>query len=315
MRVYKGYGIEISEWRIFLRYLAHSFSNRLISLIEVLRKSGDFRLTVERIHSKINRFMKKVCLLILYSLSLLALGLLSSSAFAQLIPESELEKLPPEVAQQLKYIPVKDILNGKFKVKVTLPKSVEKDPDWVSSLPITLHLRGRQGTQLPKAEKLIKERTQENNQPPLKEGSSISLLDKAANDFKQKFSKLASLPECRRDQKVFTEYQTPNGEGVLQDILFIKPEQVPLDSDEVFGADTIIIKYSSNSSSSWAYYANLEGIKCLPSRIRILGRGVYRLEGIPALKNYQNDIYGEGVLSDVIKANAQRFLSSSEGSL
>lgn len=243
----------------------------------------------------------------------MALGLPSSSAFAQLIPESELEKLPPEVAQQLKNIPVKEILSGKFKLKATLPDSVEKDPDWVSPLPVTLHLRGQQGTLLPKAEKLIEERKRENTKNPPQKNNSDVLINKAAQDFKERFSKVAPLPECRRNQKLFTEYATPNGEGLLQDILFIKPEQVPLDSDEAFGSDTIVIKYSTDSTSSWAHYAKLEGITCLPSRIRILGRGVYRLEGMPALKNYQNDVYGEGVLSDVIKATASRFLSSNEG--
>ena len=295
--------------------LAHQRVKSCISLIEGLRKGHDFRLTVCRIRSKINRFMIKVYALIASCLSFIALTLLSSLAHAQFIPESELKKLPPEVALQLQKIPVKDILSGKTKIKPTLPSYVEKDPEWVNNLPITLHLRGQQGTALPKAEKLRAARKEAAKKEPPTDSSSIQLLSKASNDFKERLSKIAPLPECRRDQKVFTEYATPNGEGILQDILFIKPEQVPLDSDEAFGSDTIVIKYAADSSSSWTHFAALEGIKCLPSRIRILGRGSYRLEGMPALKNYQNDLYGEGVLSDVIKANANKFLTSSEGGL
>lgn len=255
--------------------------------------------------------MTKVCYSQYLALGLFLTAHCFASVHAQTLSEVELQALPPEVARQLQNVPVKDILSGKVRVKSSLPAMTEKDPDWVSPLAITLHLRGTSGTALPSKEKLIAERKQAGKQQQTAKDESKALMERASKHFLDQLSKIPPLPECHRDVKDFSAYPTPNGDSILQDILFVSAEQVPLDVDEAFGDKTIVVKYSAENPSSWMQFAQLEGIKCLPSRIRISGRGVYRLEGIPALKNYQSDSSGDGVLSDAIKAKVRRLQTGS----
>ena len=225
----------------------------------------------------------------------------------------EIKKLPPEIAERASRMSIEKAVAG---VPTFAPVS-ERAPDWVNSLPITLHLRGTAGKPLPEAEKLREERRQARRQTrsPEERVRQATAEHRAMMSRYNASRQMKPLPACHRDTKHFTPFASPLRRDVIQDLLFVKPGESLTDSDEQFGQLTQVIPYDPSRPSNWAMYGKNMGITCLPTRLRILGKGLSREEGLPALRNYDTEPYGKGELKDSVKSRTNRLYDEQGGSL
>jgi hypothetical protein len=228
--------------------------------------------------------------------------LIPSDAQTQTLSEQQLSELPPELANQLRNVPVRDILSGKFKPRMAQPEGSERDREWTNPLPITLHLKGDEGKVLPTAASLVEARRKAaaSRENPESEEKVKELYQKSLDAFTQLGQKPKNPRDCFKSLSTFTAFEKPLANGVAADILFIKESDIPQDPEEAFGSRVQLVRYGERTSASWAQFGDLQGVQCLPTRILILGNGVRRIEGSTALRDFSEDPQGEGKLSSVV---------------
>lgn len=108
-----------------------------------------------------------------------------------------------------------------------------------------------------------------------------------------------SLPTCKRDTdktELLISKQPPLPNSV-SDILFIEPP-LPKDPSYAFGVQTMVVPCERERGRFCTQLAEVLGVTCLPSRIRLAERKRYRYHGKPALLNYDEGEKGEDRLSE-----------------
>jgi hypothetical protein len=97
--------------------------------------------------------------------------------------------------------------------------------------------------------------------------------------------------------KVDSAAEYPSGlEGEnspYQDYLFIKSEDLPSDTELIFGLITIVVPFVSDPPNRTWDYIDMFNVPCLPYRIRLQKSSIYYDYGINALKNYSKNAVGE----------------------
>ena len=79
------------------------------------------------------------------------------------------------------------------------------------------------------------------------------------------------------------------GEETLLDSVYLREELAPVDASEVFGQKTRVFPYGPKSNTGVLYRMRADEIPCVPFRIRVTSRAIYRDRGENALKNYDRD--------------------------
>ena len=79
------------------------------------------------------------------------------------------------------------------------------------------------------------------------------------------------------------------GEETLLDSVYLREELAPVDASEVFGQKTRVFPYGPKSNPGVLYRMRADEIPCVPFRIRVTSRAIYRDRGENALKNYDRD--------------------------
>ena len=78
-------------------------------------------------------------------------------------------------------------------------------------------------------------------------------------------------------------------EETLLDSVYLREELAPVDASEVFGQKTRVFPYGPKSNPGVLYRMRADEIPCVPFRIRVTSRAIYRDRGENALKNYDRD--------------------------
>lgn len=78
-------------------------------------------------------------------------------------------------------------------------------------------------------------------------------------------------------------------EETLLDSVYLREELAPVDASEVFGQKTRVFPYGPKSNPGVLYRMRADEIPCVPFRIRVTSRALYRDRGENALKNYDRD--------------------------
>jgi hypothetical protein len=173
--------------------------------------------------------------------------------------------------------------------------------------PIVRYLRSKEGILLPTPQE-IQTKLDELDALNKKAYEEISARDdfkKVAEEANREREKLGNtvvkpprLPSCAKDATEIVRLEdgkqvnAVKNESVMNDVLFIKGE-VPLDPDLAFGIGTTVIQYTQDEGDYISYVASLEGVVCLPYRVRMTENHVITDTGINALKNYDRDPRGE----------------------
>lgn len=168
------------------------------------------------------------------------------------------------------------------------------------------HLRSTKGIPFPPPE-------QQAGPRPSKEyftkgvDKAIRMRAEKMNEAMKKTLVPHDLPDCRAAKTETRSAKTKNDqEKIFFDMLFIRKEMIPLNADEVFGKKTLIRSFRLDKATPSTLSAIGLNVPCLPYRMRVTNAGVFKHQGIDALKNYDSGPSGPGVLSDVMQQIAAR---------
>lgn len=171
---------------------------------------------------------------------------------------------------------------------------------------IIRHYRGTEGqpfTPPPSREKVLAA-------SKLKADDVKKMLDIAKDAWKLQVQVLPTppknMPTCmlNKTEKVAipkTPKTQPN--QLLFDYLFLQKDDLPIDPAKAFGKKTSVFEYESFESAS-AYLALAVKATCMPYRIRVTGKYIYRHFGLNALYNFDQQYDGKGKLD---KSIAEKF--------
>ena len=108
--------------------------------------------------------------------------------------------------------------------------------------------------------------------------------------------------KCERNETVRQEIHSDGDDGViLVDKLFVSEDLVPVDPQEVFGAETLLIPYGPKEDKGTLIRMEIYRVPCVPYRMRTTGKGDYIDTGLNALKNYDANPSGKGVLHPFVE--------------
>lgn len=131
----------------------------------------------------------------------------------------------------------------------------------------------------------------EAEQPRLKKIAEKMLQDQREH-FEKAFT-LKPLPTCTQSkteritlQKLPKDYQ--------KDVLFVSPRYATTSANDLFGESVELIIYDQDAPSSFALFSSALQVPCLPYRIRVEGKLLFKHSGEKALRNFDGDPYGEG---------------------
>ncbi len=114
------------------------------------------------------------------------------------------------------------------------------------------------------------------------------------------------MPTCmiNKTEKVAipkTPKTKPN--QLIFDYLFVQKDDMPIDPGKAFGKRTSVFEYETAEHAA-AYLAMAVKATCLPYRIRVTGKYIYRHFGVSALYNFDQQYDGKGKLD---KSIAEKF--------
>jgi hypothetical protein len=93
---------------------------------------------------------------------------------------------------------------------------------------------------------------------------------------------------------------------VIYDVLYVPQELVALDSSEVYGANTTVYGSQGVAGEDVLLRMSLDRVPCLPYRMRLTDTHLYLHTGEDALRNYDSDPFGPGVLHNWVRSHLKR---------
>jgi len=174
------------------------------------------------------------------------------------------------------------------------------------ALPVLAHLRGKQGVKLPTPEEQVPviEVTEE------QKAEMIAAFTQGQREVVDQMRTVPDLPNCRVSRTV----KTPTGfkgdrkdKRALFDMLFMRKSELPLNPDEVFGMNTFVQPFSTDKPNAPSLSTVGMGVPCLPYRMRVTRSFSFRDEGLNALRNYDEDPQGEGILHESLNGRRTEF--------
>lgn len=161
---------------------------------------------------------------------------------------------------------------------------------------IVKHLRSTEGIPFP-------ERATNVDKPKIEPGTAdFSFVERVRAQFRRG-RRDRSIPECKDDRtdktllRKLKKKEEPIG---IFDVIFIRAEQLPRDPDLAFGVKTKIFQYSEDNGAA-NIAINGSTISCLPFRMRMTSGYLFTDQGLNALKNYEQDLNGPGILTEPMK--------------
>jgi hypothetical protein len=155
------------------------------------------------------------------------------------------------------------------------------------------HIEGKDGVPFPKPEEVIFEPIPTST--PSAEGGATPAPVWSPKPY-------ARPGKCEKNEtkRVETHPDMPESR-VFFDEIYISQDLVPLDPQEVFGMEAVLIPYGPNEERGTFLRMKIDNVPCLPYRIRNTGRAQYYDSGLNALKNYDGDPAGKGKLHQFIE--------------
>lgn len=93
---------------------------------------------------------------------------------------------------------------------------------------------------------------------------------------------------------------------VIYDVLYVPQELVALDSSEVYGANTTVYGSPGADGDEVLLRMSLDRVPCIPYRMRLTETHTYIHAGEDAVRNYDTDPFGPGVLHNWVRAHLKK---------
>lgn len=155
-----------------------------------------------------------------------------------------------------------------------------------AAVDILSHVTLTEGVEFPKEDEIIWEPTP--TAPPIPE------VDKAQQQQERTYRKPG---RCEKDGTRRAIWNAGASETrALYDYLYLPEDLVPVDPQEVFGADVKLEPVGPKSGEAVEILMEINGVPCLPYRRRITDLASYEDFGVNALRNYSKDQAGKGTL-------------------
>jgi hypothetical protein len=103
--------------------------------------------------------------------------------------------------------------------------------------------------------------------------------------------------KCEKNETRRVEHNPDGNEAIAYlDYLFVSEDLVPIDVSEVYGAKTSLIPYGPHEEKATLIRMEIYGVPCVPYRMRTTGKADYFDTGLNALRNYDSNPAGKGVV-------------------
>ncbi len=121
-----------------------------------------------------------------------------------------------------------------------------------------------------------------------KEGS-VTVSDDHFVEALRVFELPSRCDQNRTDREDISSLVLSGTEETLLDSLYLREEWAPVDASEVFGEKTKVFPVGQRSNPGVLYRMRADEVPCIPFRIRVTSRAIYRDRGENALRNYDRD--------------------------
>lgn len=168
---------------------------------------------------------------------------------------------------------------------------------------VIVHLRGVSGVPLLAQEPLV--------HPASRQRSARAVSELVKQSKLPRQLALPVLPAC---EKSGTRRKPRNGTGKAFDLLFLEKSKLQLAGDSVpemgdlFGGQAQLYDYNPQRGGVLGRKAIQYGAKCLPFRLRVTDKYLFRHYGKDALLNYDLEPNGKGQLHPVMERLARRLM-------
>jgi hypothetical protein len=201
----------------------------------------------------------------------------------------------------------RDFALGLTRMVNTVQQKYKFLPAELSNLVIVGKILGRNGDTLP---------TQDEVEAPYRlspeafevyEREGLALAKAAEERFKREVQSLPPLPHISTCNKSSTEKipirGVPVSNEVISDYLYVHAGDVPLKPLEAFGIETSVYVYTNDKedSVSQTIAGLVSQVGCLPYRSRLVAGALYISRGGDALKNYDGNPHGRGIMHTDMK--------------
>ncbi len=116
------------------------------------------------------------------------------------------------------------------------------------------------------------------------------------------------LPNClvnRTEQTAIPKNPNSKPGSLILDYLFVRKDETPIDPAKTFGERTTVFEFGGSDDTA-AYLALAVKATCLPYRVRITKKNIFRHFGLDALANFDKQFDGKGKLDKSVLANTKK---------
>lgn len=185
--------------------------------------------------------------------------------------------------------------------------------DW-EKIQLVRHYRAKQGVKLPSKGEIrgvFHGMTEDDLFMLFKEGV------KKYRELEKEWQKLPEIPNCKVSKKIIKDnpfQKAKPGEilgthvdkvkdMLLLDILFVHEEDIPENPKEVYGKRVVVRRFEADNPFSEGAIAGKMKLDCLPYRYRTTFDKRMEYTGLEAMKNYDQDTYGDGEIHEWVREN------------
>jgi len=178
-------------------------------------------------------------------------------------------------------------------------------PPELSNKPVVAYIRGGQGISLPLEKEILAPYIPTTTQVQEAKDQAEQMLATSLQHSPEKDSAYKPIETCLDSSNERLQIKgMKQGPSVYLDTLYIREEDVPLKPHEAFGTNIQLRTFRRDPRDplSQAISAYPEMITCLPFRIRIIDGAVFFAKGGAALKNYDGNPNGSGVVNAAMES-------------
>jgi hypothetical protein len=200
----------------------------------------------------------------------------------EVLAQSRLPTVSPQVSDQM----VEDLRKRVRQISAGVDRGIVsmRDQANVPKGPQreVLHYRGKEGIAFPAPTEVVVVAVRRMSDAEL-EAAARRVIARDA-EAQEKEQPARKPPPCS-GQKLVIENRPSGAPGTLfLDLLYLPTEKVPNDPKDVFGPKVSIYQYKDSGDVTAYENMSIQGVTCLPYRLRILGNKAYRFEGKSALQ-------------------------------
>jgi hypothetical protein len=176
-----------------------------------------------------------------------------------------------------------------------VPASHQPNDPEMFNIPAASHVRSNEGIPFPQQSELVLD-----PEPP----AYMEVLRASKQPYIPKPKMPYVRPgKCEANQTKRIPLVSPveGEERVLSDVVYLPQELIPMDANELYGEHAKLWGYGPNGAESVYTRMETHAVPCVPYRFRVTTKANYEDSGVNALKNYDKNPSGDGILNSWVQ--------------